>query len=114
MSRDSADRRLARLLCELERYGYPSPSGQGTRLPIQLRQADLASWIGTCPETVERALRRWRNRNIVSTGYLTLIVHDLEALARIAGVRVLRRTWDRPQQAQAEPPATRRALRYQR
>lgn len=102
-ARDNADRRLARLLCDLERYGQsvtlPGRSGKeatGTQIPVRLTQAELASWIGACRETVDRALRRWRARKIVTTRYRAIIIHDLEALARIAGIQVTRRTRNWP------------------
>jgi CRP/FNR family transcriptional regulator, cyclic AMP receptor protein len=102
VGQDNADRRLARLLCDLERYGDPMvlPGGRpGTRIPIDLTQAELAAWVGACTETVGRVLRRWRARGIVSTRYRVIVVHDLEALARIAGVEVRRRSWNWGHQA---------------
>jgi CRP-like cAMP-binding protein len=49
-ARYNADCRLARLLCDLERYGDPDIYGDGgTQIPIQLSQAELASWIGHLP-----------------------------------------------------------------
>jgi CRP/FNR family transcriptional regulator, cyclic AMP receptor protein len=118
--RDSADRRLARLLCDLEGYGHPQEDGNGlmmagTEIPIKLSQQEFATWIGASRETVERALRNWRARGIVSTRYRTIIVHDLESLARIAGITVRRRTWNWPvmpdavkprRNAQATPPGS--------
>jgi CRP/FNR family cyclic AMP-dependent transcriptional regulator len=98
--RDDANRRLAALLCDLERYGVPAVLGSwprlltGTELPVKLSHADLAAWIGSCPETVGRAIRGWRGRGILSTPHRgVIIVHDLEALARIAGVQVSRRSF---------------------
>jgi CRP/FNR family transcriptional regulator, cyclic AMP receptor protein len=95
---DNADRRLARLLCDLERHGYPDTDTvgwrSGTRIPLELSHAELASWIGSCRDTVGRILARWRRRGIISTGYRTIVVHDLGTLARIAGVQVRRRTWN--------------------
>jgi len=64
-----------------------------TQLPLHLSQAELASWIGSCRETVDRTLTRWRRRGIISTGHRTIIVHDLETLARIAGIEITRRAW---------------------
>jgi len=93
-ARDNADCRLARLLCDLERHGIPDYNwGPGTQLPLRLSQAELASWIGSCRETVDRTFARWRRRRIISTRRRTIIVHDLEALARIAGIQVSRQTW---------------------
>jgi CRP-like cAMP-binding protein len=93
-ARDNADCRLARLLCDLERHGIPDYNwGPGTQLPLNLSQAELASWIGSCRETVDRTFTRWRRRRIISTRRRTIIVHDLEALARIAGIQVSRQAW---------------------
>lgn len=93
-ARDNADCRLARLLCDLERHGMPDYNwGPGTQIPLSLSQAELASWIGSCRETVDRTFARWRQRGIISTRYRTIIVHDLEALAHIAGIHVSRQAW---------------------
>ncbi len=99
--RDNIDRRLARLLCDLERYGVADYGDvPGTRIPLQLSQAELASWIGSCREMVDRALARWRSRGIISTRpHRTIVVHDLETLARIAGIQVRRRAWNWPDMA---------------
>jgi CRP/FNR family transcriptional regulator, cyclic AMP receptor protein len=87
---DSADRRLARLLCDLERYGEPAGDGTDgtTKLPVRLSHAELAAWIGSCRETVDRALRRWRDRGLITTAYRTIVINDRQALSRIAGIRV--------------------------
>lgn len=88
-ARDNADRRLARLLCDLERYGEPVDApGGGIRLPVQLSHSDLAAWIGSCRETVDRVLHRWRDRGLISTSYRTIVIHDRQALGRVAGIRV--------------------------
>jgi CRP-like cAMP-binding protein len=99
-ARDNADRRLARLLCDLGRYGEAGETGPGIEIPVKLSQAELASWIGTCRETVDRALRRWRDRGIIATRYRTVVINDRQALARIAGVRIAPR---RPPKVAAVP-----------
>jgi Crp-like helix-turn-helix domain len=71
-------------------HRFPAPT---TQIPLRLSQAELASWIGSCRETVDRTFARWRSRGIISTRYRTIIVHDLETLARIAGIQVSRRAW---------------------
>jgi CRP/FNR family transcriptional regulator, cyclic AMP receptor protein len=99
MGYESADRRLARLLCDLERHGRPARRGNdvlGTRIPLNLTHAELAAWIGACRETVDRALGRWRHRGIISTRYRTIIILDLEKLARIANVQVHRQAFNWP------------------
>jgi CRP-like cAMP-binding protein len=59
------------------------------RTSLRLSQAELASWIGTSRETVERILRDWRNRRIIETGYRSITVLQLGDLMRVAGMR-----WD--------------------
>jgi CRP/FNR family cyclic AMP-dependent transcriptional regulator len=97
-ARDNADRRLARLLCDLERYGTPdwAQGREGLAVPVPFTHAELASWVGVSRETVDRALRRWRARHIVSTSFRKIVIHDVEALARIAGIKVTRRPAVRP------------------
>jgi len=101
-ARDNADCRLARLLCELERHGVADYDDvPGTQIPLKLSQAELASWIGSCREAVDRTLARWRSRGIISTRYRTIVVHDLETLARIVGIQISRRAWNRPEMARS-------------
>ena len=88
----AAAHRLARLLYDLERYGELDEEKGGTRIPGDFSQAELASWIGSSLAGVDRALSNWRRRGIISTGRRTIVVHDLEGLARIAGVEVSRRS----------------------
>jgi hypothetical protein len=91
--------------CELERHGEPDEDRvsrsrhPGTRIPLQLSQAEFASWIGASRRTVDRTFARWRNRGIIPTDYRTVIVHDLETLARIAGIQIVRRSWNWPNMA---------------
>jgi hypothetical protein len=42
--------------------------------------------IGASTGTVERTLRNWRRRGIVATSYRRLVLRDLPALRRIAGI----------------------------
>ncbi len=67
---------------------------RGIRIPLQLSQAELASWIGSCRETVDRALARSRSRGIISTRTRHIVMHDLETLARTAGIQVRRQAWN--------------------
>jgi CRP-like cAMP-binding protein len=101
VARDNADCRLARLLCDLERHGDADYDGPvpGTQIPLKLSQTELASWIGSSRATVDRTLARWRSRGIISTRYRTIVVHDLETLARIAGIQIIRRAWNWPNTA---------------
>ncbi|MFF4414380.1 Crp/Fnr family transcriptional regulator [Streptosporangium sp. NPDC001559] len=85
MAADAANRRLARALVSLLDPGEVLRVGTG---PLQLRlsQADLASWIGTSRETVERILRDWRTRGLVETGYRSIRVMSPTDMFRIAGL----------------------------
>lgn len=94
VGRDRADRRLARLLCDLERYGRPSPTTQrGTQLPVALTEAELASWVRASPKTIQRAITRWQQRGVIDNQQNFMIVCNLETLARIAGVEVTRQAF---------------------
>jgi CRP-like cAMP-binding protein len=86
LSCERADRRLARLLWDLNRHGGVIQADGGKRLPLEVSQATLALWIGASRETVERALARWRKRHIISTAQRVIVVHDAAALASIAGI----------------------------
>lgn len=86
LSCDPADQRLARLLCELVRHGGVVQADGGKKLPIDITQRRLASWIGASTETVERILRKWRAQHIISTGQRVVIVRNvarLESIGRI-------------------------------
>lgn len=85
LSCERADRRLARLLWDLNRHGGIIQPDGGKRLPLDVSQATLALWIGASRETVERTLARWRKRHIISTAQRIIVVHDAPALASIAG-----------------------------
>jgi CRP/FNR family transcriptional regulator, cyclic AMP receptor protein len=74
---------LARLLAELaHRSGIETP--EGTRIPLELSQEDLASWIGASRAAVARFLRQLRQRRVVTTGYRHIVVTDLKELHKIA------------------------------
>jgi CRP-like cAMP-binding protein len=80
---ESANRRLARALLSLS---MSTALAGVERTSLRLSQAELASWIGTSRETVERVLRDWRNRSIIETGYRTITVLQIGDLMRIAGM----------------------------
>jgi CRP/FNR family transcriptional regulator, cyclic AMP receptor protein len=83
---EGANRRLARALLSLS---MSTALAGVERTSLRLSQAELASWIGTSRETVERVLRDWRNRRIIETGYRTITVLQVGDLMRVAGMR-----WD--------------------
>jgi CRP-like cAMP-binding protein len=72
--------RLALLLVELtEHYGAPAPGG-GVEISPPLSQAELAGWVGTSRETVARALKDWRARGLVRTGWRKITILDRSGL----------------------------------
>ncbi|MDB5910354.1 MAG: transcriptional regulator [Massilia sp.] len=91
-SADSAGRRLAKVLLALipparSFVRVRVEEGARTRSDFGLTQAELASLIGSSRETVERTLKQWRVRGLVSTSYRNITILQPEALARIAGVK---------------------------
>ena len=78
--------RLARCLLELaDEVGRFEEGKHGIILDVALSQEEFGQLICAATVMIERTLRNWRKREIVSTGYLKLTLHDLPALRRIAG-----------------------------
>lgn len=75
--------RLARVLHELaERYGE---DGEGGRvLGLALTQAELGGMASVAPATAEKLLRMLRSGGVVSTGYRRIVIHQMDALRKIA------------------------------
>ncbi|MGW2312914.1 helix-turn-helix domain-containing protein, partial [Actinomadura luteofluorescens] len=65
------------------RFGEPA-SGQGTRIPLRLSQAELANWAGISRETLVRWFRAWRAKGILDRRARPLTVLDVERLRRAA------------------------------
>jgi CRP-like cAMP-binding protein len=94
MTYANCDQRLARILIELlgldgER-GWDTITEKPRCTTVPLTQAQLAALLCARRETVERSLRDWRARNIVTTGPRAVAVQDLEQLARLAGTTLAR------------------------
>lgn len=76
-----APQRLAQILYELaEAHGQPNGAGE-IKLPIT--QSALGSLAGIATSTAERALKEFRQRGVIETGYGTIIVRDLDYLGSI-------------------------------
>ncbi|MFI7697757.1 Crp/Fnr family transcriptional regulator [Nonomuraea sp. NPDC049480] len=79
------EQRLCRLiLCLVQ--GYGERTGSGLEICIPLSQLDFAAWAGVSIETVQRILRTWRRRGIISTGRQRITVLDATSLSRITCV----------------------------
>src|SRR6266516_1040925 len=75
--------RLARVLYEIA-VTYGSRAGNRAVIRWPLTQPELASLAGGAEPTVHRALRELREGGVVSTGYRTITVLDIDKLHRIA------------------------------
>lgn len=75
--------RLARVLHQIVMtHGERSGSGAVIRWPIT--QPELATLSGTAEPTVQKVLRRFRQAGVISTGYRTVRVEDLDRLSDLA------------------------------
>ena len=73
--------RVAHRLVELaERYGEPAEDGIRITLPIS--QRELAGWVGSSREAVNKALQQLEHRSFIATERRHLIVLDLDGLRR--------------------------------
>jgi CRP-like cAMP-binding protein len=87
LATDTVIQRLAAYLGELvEHVGVPGRGG--TALELQLRQQDLAAAVGATREAVAKALRILRDRNVIRTGPLSLVVLNPGMLRDISSGRI--------------------------
>lgn len=82
----TSDARLAELLLALcARFGEDADLG-ARLIPLKITRAQLASMVGTTVETVIRTASKWAREGTIATLDHGILVHDPEALARIADV----------------------------
>ncbi|WP_062357596.1 Crp/Fnr family transcriptional regulator [Herbidospora yilanensis] len=79
---DTADRVANRLVELAERYGEQVPGGVSLELPLS--QDELASWVGSSREAVNKALRGLRDRGLIETGRRRVLINDMDGLRRRA------------------------------
>jgi CRP/FNR family cyclic AMP-dependent transcriptional regulator len=77
--------RLVRVLAELAR-AYGRSVAEGVEIGISLTQPELAGLIGAGEPTVHKVLADLRRDGFVDTGYRKMIIRDLGALEKIAGL----------------------------
>jgi CRP-like cAMP-binding protein len=71
--------RLARKLMELtDKHGQPEPGG--VRVAIPLTQSELASMLGATRESVNKALRRFRQRGLIRWEQSQIVIVDVAEL----------------------------------
>ncbi len=74
--------RLARFLFQRSlAVGEATP--EGLRVPLGTTKAELASSLGTVPETLSRALARLRDDGVLEVRGTHVVVYDVGALARL-------------------------------
>ncbi|TYK51346.1 Crp/Fnr family transcriptional regulator [Actinomadura decatromicini] len=79
------DQRLARVLVQLaERHGYPV--ADGVNLGIELTQEELGKLVGAARESAVKAVKQLRGAGLISTGYRSVVVSDLDGLREFAMV----------------------------
>ncbi|WP_306368950.1 Crp/Fnr family transcriptional regulator [Nocardiopsis sp. CC223A] len=75
-----AGRRVASRLVELaEKFGR-TEEGDDVRLDLPVSQDELASWTGVSRAAVNKALSLLRARGWISTGRMSITLHDVAAL----------------------------------
>ena len=76
--------RLARRLLDLaDIYGGPTP--EGLRIDARISQQDLAGWVGTTREAVNKHLRAWEDQGLLRLDRVAITIvrrGELERLAR--------------------------------
>lgn len=80
---DTIGRVAARLVELAERYGEATQGG--VRIDLPITQEELASWVGSSREGVNKALHTLRGLSWVETERRSITVVDMEALRRRAG-----------------------------
>ena len=80
---DTIGRVAARLVELSERYG--EPTGTGLRIDLPITQEELASWVGSSREGVNKALTTLKGLGWIETERRSITVVDIQALSRRAG-----------------------------
>jgi CRP/FNR family transcriptional regulator len=77
---DVNGRVAARLLELADRFGARSPDGCGQELDLHLTQAELASWVASSRETVNKALTGFREQGLIELAGQKITVLDRQGL----------------------------------
>lgn len=76
-----------KLLLLADQFGGES-EGEGTdvRVSLKLSQGELASFVGTTRETLNKQIRAWAEAGIVDMQAGSIVIHRREELERLAGL----------------------------
>ena len=77
-----AEVRLGRVLASLA-SSCVLPTSAGTLIDVPLSQRELATMIGIAQPTVQKAVRKLRERHLISTNYGRITIVDLPGLASL-------------------------------
>ena len=76
--------RLAKMIARQARaYGEKTP--EGTRITLKLSQEEWGDLVGATRESINKQLRAWTGAGLVTLDHGHILVHDLEALDKLAG-----------------------------
>ncbi|MDQ2662183.1 MAG: Crp/Fnr family transcriptional regulator [Actinomycetota bacterium] len=79
-----AQRVATTLLRLADKFGQPGASGEGTLIQLPLSRADLAAMTGSTPESVSRAMSRFRSGGLIDSGRRWTSILDRDQLAALA------------------------------
>lgn len=82
---ESVDRNLALLLLALA-HNYGESTGKGIALDLPVPRRTLAELLGVSVESLMRALKRFRNRNLLETSGRRVTITDFESLKERARI----------------------------
>lgn len=77
--------RLAKRIIELAAI-YGRPTAEGIRIDARISQQDLADWVGTSREAVNKHLRVWESEGVLHLDRVALTILRPQDLERLAGV----------------------------
>lgn len=87
LGKASAETRIAYMLIELCMRLTAIGATQGRAFHVPLSQQQLGDFAGLSAVHVCRTLRRLNRKGIITTGdHMDIVIHDLDALAELAGV----------------------------
>ena len=85
---ESMDRNLALLLIALaNKYGETGEEGAAKAIDLPVSRQTLAELLGVSVETLMRGLKRFRERNLITTEQSRICVENYESLAQRARVK---------------------------
>lgn len=76
--------RLAHVLSDIA-LGCGQQAGGGVLIGVRLNQTELAALVGAAEDTVQKALRELRRRELIRTGYRRITVLDVDGLRKLSG-----------------------------